>query len=96
MFSSDVIIFVDEGIVHEEIKHNELVEGKATRTVIIISADGFYMRLGEEAMWFEKGNSRIGRLLAYQECLGEIRKLRAGEESRAGHLIPPEGDGEEP
>ena len=101
MFEPDTTIFVDEGIVHEEILHLEYGDGaskydskKTVRTKLIISADGYYMKLGDKAKWSTLGNDRIGRLLAYQDCLEEIRKLRSGKESKAGHIIPPKDDGD--
>lgn len=100
MFSPDTIIFVDEGIVHEEVIHVEYGDGaskydskKDVRTRLIISADGYYMELGDKVNWHKKGNDRMGRLLAYQECLEEIRKARANKESKAGLIIPPKEGG---
>lgn len=96
MFEPDTTIFVDEGIVHEEILHleygdvaSEYGSKKTVRTKLIISADGYYMKLGDKVNWSAEGNGRIGRLLAYQDCLEEIRKLRSGKESKAGYITPP-------
>lgn len=103
MFSPDTILFVDEGYVHEEVEHREHIGkkygGRPVITKLIISADGYCMELEGKVNKFAKGNG-VGRLLEYQACLEEIRKARAGKDTKAKYIIPPkderENDGKNP